>query len=218
MKSRIEKILSWSPLITIILLALVAWQFLYYNGKSGGENLLSAACSGEQKEKVEQSPFLIIYRKKGCSDVSPLVRDELLNDIRWWKEISKPLSLPPLRDKTAVDLRPGKFSAYFLFGQPGAIALPVTYPEQQRYYLAKGIIFLTIKESYPQMRNDTAKLVAGALTLHLLERDSFRVIAPEKERILSERILPLWPDIIRSCKKCSAKDILQKINQSDTRS
>lgn len=209
----LEKILSWSPLLLLLLIPLTAWQFLHFNGEAGGRDLLSPACPGEQLEERQQGGFLVLYRLSGCQEVSALRIEEFLNDIRWWSLAKEKFSLGDPRRNTAIDLRSGKFSIQFLFGRPGALSIPNTSREQRRYYLAKGLASLLIRETSPDFKPQTASLLSGALALNLLERDTFRVNAPKPERELSRKLPVLWPEIVSSCQRCSPQELLEKINQ-----
>ena len=209
MKKVAEKLLSWSPVILLLLVGLFVWTFLLtYKGEDGGQSLLQEACVNEEASSLQRGAFTIIYRTRGCGRTSALTGENTSADLLWWEKSSERFRFPPLRPGTTVDVRPGQPLIRYSLGRPGAIQIPPADLYTRRYLLAKGINSLALHEAFPQIPTKTIEIVAGSLALQMLGRDSARVIQPDREAQL--QAAQNWPEVLENCPgRCSPKDLFR---------
>lgn len=207
MSPKIAKIISWSPVLTLLALLLLLWIFLGRSAGEGGEALLGEVCPEEKTQSIDQGAFSIIYRERGCGQVPPEWPGTVGNWTREWDERRREYKLPGLISKTAIDIRPrGKERVSWVLGEPGALILPE--PENQgEYKLYSGLNELSLREAFPRAPQKDMSLLGKALAARAYPGGSIRLVLPDGVRDLAENLPPDWTERLTACRGVCLKKI-----------
>ena len=169
MRERLGRAASRIALLAVLLLAFSLWFFLLRSDPPPAKRTIGPACRKEKIDQLENSSTVIIFRGRGCQEVSEDLARQALG---WTSEMQSEglgyLRLPELARPTTVDLRRKgpEWETFPIAGWPGTAVVRVSpLAEETRFRLESALADLALFEAAPRTAPVQRRLLAEALVL-----------------------------------------------------